>query len=311
MLGFHDNVLWAFGAIYGVLLIGTVAAYVMSARAADAGPTELVQRIRSWWVMITLVVVALALGPTGVILLFAFISYIALREYLSIIPSRKEDRLVIFLAYFVIPANTLLIWFDHYGIFVIFVPIYVFLLFPFVMALIGQVKHFLTFMGTLHWGLMTSVYNISYVAYLMMLPPEGNPNGGGAALVVFVLAVTQFNDVAQYVWGKLIGAPKIIPKVSPNKTWAGFLGGLATTTAVAFVVAPLLTPFNWWQSLLVGGVIGLAGFAGDVTISAVKRDLEIKDTSSLIPGHGGILDRIDSLTFTAPLFFHILYFYCY
>jgi len=309
MLGLNTNVWLAFAAVYAVLAVCTVVLYFVRTRRPERDLTELWQRTRSWWFMVTAIVVAILLGAPGVIALFAFVSFLALREYLSIVPSRKEDRLVVLLSYFVIPANYALIATDHYGIFLIFVPIYVFVFFPFVMVCIGQVKRFLAFMGTLHWGHMTAVYNISYVAFLMMLPAGRNPDGAGPGLVVFLLGLTSLNDVAQYAWGKLIGGPKIVPSVSPNKTWAGFLGGWATTVAASVLVAPFLTPFTLSTSLLVGAVIGLAGFAGDVTISAVKRDLEFKDTSDLIPGHGGILDRVDSLTFTAPLYFHLLYFF--
>jgi phosphatidate cytidylyltransferase len=124
--------------------------------------------------------------------------------------------------------------------------------------------------------------------------------------------MTQFNDVLQYVWGKLIGKRPIIPKVSPNKTWEGFLGGVVSTTFIAtFVTAPLLTPLSFYYGLIAGLIISVSGFIGDVVISSVKRDLEIKDSGYLIPGHGGILDRFDSLIFTAPLFFHYIYYVSY
>jgi phosphatidate cytidylyltransferase len=128
---------------------------------------------------------------------------------------------------------------------------------------------------------------------------------------LFLMFLTQFNDVMQYVWGKLLGRRKIIFKVSPKKTWGGFLGGVATTTLLGGFLGPLLTPLIGWETWIAGLIIGASGFVGDVTISALKRDLGIKDSGNLIPGHGGILDRIDSLTYTAPLFFHYLYYLHY
>lgn len=120
------------------------------------------------------------------------------------------------------------------------------------------------------------------------------------------MLLTQLNDVAQYLWGKSLGRHKIVPKVSPNKTWAGFLGGVATTTLLAWLIAPWLTPLTEMESVLAGLLIGVCGFVGDVVISALKRDIGVKDSGSLLPGHGGILDRLDSLTYTAPLFFHFI-----
>jgi phosphatidate cytidylyltransferase len=194
--------------------------------------------------------------------------------------------------------------------FIIFLPVYVFLFLPMRMALVGETAEFLRAAGTLHWGLMTTVFSISHVAFLLVLPEQHNPVAGGAGLVLFLVLLTESNDMAQYFWGKLFGRRKILPKVSPSKTWAGFIGGVATTTALAAGIAPFLTPLDLLHSLWAGSLVGVAGFVGDVVISAVKRDIGVKDSGSLIPGHGGILDRIDSLTYTAPLLFHYLrYFY--
>jgi phosphatidate cytidylyltransferase len=189
--------------------------------------------------------------------------------------------------------------------------VYLFLFLPLRMVTIGETAGFLHAAGSLHWGLMLTVFNLSHLAYLLVLPEATNPAGGGAGLVLFLMFLTQFNDVMQYVWGKAFGRHRIIPKVSPNKTWEGFIGGVATTTLLAWALAPLLTPLSGWQAPAAGLLIGLAGFTGDVNLSALKRDLGVKDSGSLIPGHGGILDRLDSLTFTAPLFFHFLYYLHY
>jgi phosphatidate cytidylyltransferase len=129
---------------------------------------------------------------------------------------------------------------------------------------------------------------------------------GGTGLVLYLLVLTEFNDIAQYVWGKLLGRRKVVPTVSPGKSWAGLLGGVASTFVVAVLLAPWLTPLAVNHACVVGILIGLGGFFGDVTISALKRDLGIKDSGSVLPGHGGILDRVDSLTFTAPLFLHFI-----
>ena len=129
---------------------------------------------------------------------------------------------------------------------------------------------------------------------------------GGAGLVFFLLFITQLNDVAQYCWGKALGRTKITPTVSPNKTWEGAIGGWLTTAAVFYVLAPYFTPLTAMEAAIMGVLVPMAGFFGDITMSAIKRDLGVKDTSRLIPGHGGVLDRLDSLTFAAPVYFHLL-----
>ncbi|NJM95119.1 MAG: phosphatidate cytidylyltransferase, partial [Acaryochloridaceae cyanobacterium CSU_5_19] len=127
---------------------------------------------------------------------------------------------------------------------------------------------------------------------------------------VYLVVLTEGNDIAQYITGKLWGQHQILPKISPSKTRAGLGGGIVITTGLSVALAPWLTPFTLLPTLGMGLLLSLMGFIGDVTISALKRDLGIKDSGTLIPGHGGILDRIDSLTYTAPLFFHITV-YCY
>jgi phosphatidate cytidylyltransferase len=155
------------------------------------------------------------------------------------------------------------------------------------------------------------VFGISHIACLLSLPEAKNPAAGGAGLVLFLVFLTQFNDVAQYVWGKMLGRHKIIPKVSPNKTWEGFLGGVVTTTLLSVLLSGWLTPLRLEAAVAAGLLISVAGFIGDVTISALKRDFSLKDSGSMLPGHGGILDRVDSLTYTSPLLFHFIYFLYY
>lgn len=271
---------------------------------------ELKARIGSWWAMVSLLVVALALGRTAMIVLLAFVSYLALKEYLTIIPTRKADRVVLLVAYLAVPVQYYWVGIGWYGMFVIFIPVYMFLILPAAMVLRGETQGFLKAAGTLHWGLMTSVFAVSHAAYLLAVPPPDAPLGMGAGLLVFLLIATEFNDVAQFVSGKLIGRRKITPRVSPNKTVGGFLGGLVATILLSTVLAPILTPIGPWQAAIIGALLATAGFFGDIVMSAVKRDLGIKDTGTMLPGHGGILDRIDSLVFTAPIFFHaVRYFY--
>ena len=303
------QVRWSFAGIFGILVVASVIVFFMSrGRDRSAGPSELQQRVRTWWIMASIFALAMVFSRTISLVFFAFVSFLAFKEYLSLIPTRRADRRAIFWAYLAIPLQYYWVGREWYGMFIVFIPVYMFLFLPMRMILIGETKDFLRAVGTLHWGLMTTVFSISHLALLLVLNPERNPNGGGAALVLYLVFLTQFNDVAQYVWGKSFGKHKVVPTVSPKKTVEGLVGGVLTTMLLGWLLGPLLTPLSPLHSLTAGLLIGLSGFVGDVTISALKRDLQVKDSGTLLPGHGGMLDRIDSLTFTAPLFFHYFYY---
>jgi phosphatidate cytidylyltransferase len=301
-------VAWALGAIFAMLLAATIAVWALGRLRPAVDWTELRQRVRTWWVMAAVFALAMLLSRRVSLAFFAFVSFLALKEYLSLTPTRRADRSVLLWAYLAIPVQYLWIDMRWYGMFIIFIPVYAFLLLPMRMVLIGETEGFLRAAGSLHWGLMTTVFSISHVAFLLVLPQDLNPHGGGPGLVLYLVFLTQFNDVAQYLWGRTLGRHKVIPKVSPGKTVEGLLGGLVTTLALAWLLAPWLTPLTAGEALLAGVLIGLGGFVGDVVISALKRDLGIKDSGTLLPGHGGILDRIDSLSYTAPLFFHFFWY---
>jgi phosphatidate cytidylyltransferase len=316
MMGFwwalEEPVRWSIGGIFAILVIATAVTFALRQLKPERNWTELRQRINSWWVMAIVFTLAIVVRREVSIAFFAFVSFLALKEYLSLIPTRRADRRVLFWAYLCIPIQYLLVAMEWYGTFIIFIPVYAFLLLPLRMITIGQTDGYLRAIGTIHWGLMTMVYSLSHAAFLLILRLRDQPDRfPGPGLVIYLVALTQLNDVFQYLWGKSIGRRKIVPAVSPGKTWGGFLGGVGTTIALSAVLGPFLTPMNVVQSLVSGVIIGLGGFVGDVSISALKRDLHIKDSGSLLPGHGGILDRVDSLTYTAPLFFHYLYYLFY
>jgi phosphatidate cytidylyltransferase len=297
--------LWGLGGVLGVLTLAVAITAVLPVLKPAGDFTNLRQRIGSWWVMIALLAGALLLGWAAVTALFAVISFVALREFLSLAPVRREDRLIVATAYLTVPISYGFIAADIYGFYLVFTPVYVFLFLPFLMACIGQTRGYLSTAATFHWAIVTCVYNLGFAAFLMRTPADQAP-AGAAGMVFFLLVATEANDVLQYVWGKLFGRRKIMPTVSPNKTWEGFLGGWISTSALIWFVGPVFLPLSGAGLAVLAVCLPLAGFAGDVTMSAIKRDIGVKDTSQLIPGHGGLLDRADSLTFTAPLYFHLV-----
>jgi phosphatidate cytidylyltransferase len=307
--GIAPPVMWALGGTYAILAIASAITWLLHVRSGG-GHGELVARVKSWWIMVTVFAAAVFVYEPLSAAFLGLISYLALKEYISMIPTRRIDRLVLLAAYLAVPVQFWLAYQAQFGHFMVFIPVWMFLLMPAVMAMSGETVGYLKSVGTLSWGLMMTVFTLSHMAYLLFSGDAANPVAGGAGLLFFLVFVAQFNDVAQYTWGKLFGRHKITPAVSPKKTWEGFLGGVFTSIALAAVIGPFLTPMDAGWSALAGGIIAGAGFLGDITESAVKRDLGVKDAGALIPGHGGILDRIDSLTYAAPVFTHFFrYFY--
>ncbi len=298
----------ALAGVVTLLMLATLAVFILARLAPKQDITELKLRVRSWWVMVAVFSIAMALDRTVSLVFLASVSVLALKEYLSLVPTRRADRPGLLWAYLAIPVQYYWIAAERYDVFIVFVPVYMLLFLATSMVLVGDTQGFLRAVATLYWGLILTVFALGHLGLLLVLPASGNPAGGGAGLLLYLVFLTQFSDVTQYVLGKLLGHRKVIPRVSPNKTWEGLLAGVATTVILAAALAPWLTPLGRGEAILAGLLIGLAGFIGDVTISAVKRDLGVKDTSTLVPGHGGILDRVDSLIFTAPLFFHLVYF---
>ncbi len=294
--------------VYALLVAGTLAVRAMAKRTSEDQYRELRQRAKTWWLMVTLFLGCLAWSRETALGFFVLVSYLALKEYLSLIPTRRADRRVLFWAYLAILLQYFWVLQGWYGMFIIFIPVYMFMLLPLRMVTIGETEGFLRSIGVLQWGLMLTVFTLSHAAYLLTLRlPDAPEVAWGPGLVLFLVALTQMNDCWQFVWGKTLGKNRIVPTVSPNKTWEGFLGGLATTTVLAGIAGPWLTPMGFLPSLGAGAIFAVGGFLGDVNLSAMKRDLGVKDAGSMLPGHGGILDRVNSLTFASMWFFHYLY----
>lgn len=309
-------------ATFALLLVASAISIGLQRSRPDKNYTELRARVRTWWVIVALVVGALCLSPNVAVWFLAFVSFLAFKEFLSLVPSRRSDHRVLFWAYLVIPMQYYWVWSGWYGMFIVFIPIYVFLFLPARMIISGDTQGFLRAIGTLQWGVVVTIFFLSHAAYLLVMPIADEPRvvpvwqsevaerWPGPGLFLLLLLLTQGNDVAQYIWGKSFGKRKISPTVSPGKTWAGFLGGLFTTVVIAGLVGPWVTMMSPLYATLAGALVAVTGIIGDLNISALKRDLGVKDSGTTLPGHGGILDRVDSLTFTAPVFFHFVW-YCY
>lgn len=300
------------GGIVALLALASLITAVLKSRqpAGTLNPViaNLDARVRAWWVMVSIFSAALFTGGLGSVILFALTSFFALREFLTLTPTRPADHRALFWAFFVVvPLQYVLVAQRWYGAFAIFIPVYVFLFIPIRCAVGGDARHFLERTAKIQWALMVCVYCVSHVPALLMLDIPGF-SGANARLVLFLVLIAQLSDVLQYVWGKLFGRHKIAPVLSPSKTWEGFLGGILSASAVGAALW-WATPFNPWQAAALSLVITIMGFFGGLVMSAIKRDRGVKDYGNLIEGHGGVMDRIDSICFAAPVFFHLVRYY--
>ncbi|HEX2892188.1 phosphatidate cytidylyltransferase [Vineibacter terrae] len=306
----HEQTLALFAGIGGLLVVASLVGFVLACRARGESPgiANLNARIKAWWVMVALIAIAFVFGKTGVIVLFALASFLALREFLTLMRTRRGDHIAIAGAFFIVlPAQYVLIGTDWYGLYSIFIPVYAFLVMPIVAALRADTKNFLTRIAEVQWGLMVCVFCVSHVPALMTLDIPGY-EGRQLLLIAFLVLVVQSSDVLQYVWGKLFGRHKIAPLLSPSKTVEGFVGGVLSASVLGAALW-WITPFSPLHAFCIALLINLMGFFGGLVMSAIKRDLGVKDWGHMIEGHGGMLDRLDSVIFAAPIFFHVVRFW--
>lgn len=272
--------------------------------AARATLANVNTRIVAWWVMSAVVLASLFMGPIGLVVLFGCLSFVALREFMTLTPTRRADHRVLLLAFFVaIPLQYALVTLEWYGLFIVLIPIGGILFVAAGCAAAGDTERFTGRIAEIQLGLIVCVYALSHVPGLLMLQIPGY-TGQNAKLLLFLILVVESSDVLQYIWGKLCGRRAIAPTISPGKTVEGFAGGIASATLLGAALWPL-TPFSPWQAAALSLAVTIVGFAGGLVMSAIKRDRGVKDFGTAIAGHGGVLDRIDSLCFAGPVFFHL------
>jgi phosphatidate cytidylyltransferase len=301
----RGQVLQILAALVAAASVASVIGFILAKRSpANVTVENLNARIRSWWVLILVGGGALLAGRTAVIVLFALLSFLALREFITQAPVRRADHSALFVCFFIaLPVQYLLVEVEWYGLFAIWIPVYAFLALPVVAALFTDTDRFLDRTAATHWGLMICVYCLSHIPALMTLRIPGYEERT-PLLMVFLVLIAQVSDILQYVWGKLFGRRAVAPVLSPKKTVEGLIGGVASVTVLGAALAPL-TPFTRWEAAAMAFLIAMLGYLGGLVMSAIKRDRGIKDWSHLIEGHGGMLDRLDSLCFSAPVFFHL------
>lgn len=298
-------------SLVAVLLAATFVAQLRFARYPDRRYGALRLRLKIWWAVVLLLTLVFVTNHAVAVLILGVISFLAFKEFFSLVPTRRADYKVLAWAYLAIPLQYYWAYLGWYGMFIIFIPVYFFLLLPMRMAMIGETRGFLRASGLLHWGLMTTVFCLSHLAGLLMLPHDAASRYNGFTLLFFLLMLTFASESIQQLvdtrWGKRI----INSKISETRTQEGLVAAVVLSGLAGYFAAPYFTPIDGWPRYIVGGCIALGGYIGESIVSAIRRDLRLKEFGNLLPGQGGVLERLDALMFTAPLFFHVVYYFYY
>jgi len=333
------------GSVLGVLLVAYFVGWALRRQPESTANPAVVRtfnnRVRAWLLMYAILIAGLVLGYVATVVLFGLISFWALREFITMTPTRRGDHRTLFFTFLFAPVQFILVGMggQYYGLYSIMIPVYASLLIPTGIAISGDPKRFLERVAKIQAGLLICVYCLSHAPAILNLPlttgPSGQPwvigtapappapgttlaetvapptsgapprqvYGSNASVLFFFVLIVQLNDVFQYLWSQLLGKRVIAPLINASRTWEGLIGGVLSTILVGLLLSSA-TPFSYWAGPI-AGIVGLAGFAGSMTMSGIKRDRGVKDYGTLVSGHAGVLDRIDSLCFAAPVFFHI------
>ena len=303
----NAEIQWVIAIILSILVVATTTFWIWNKLKPSKLVNEMTIRTRSWWGMCFIFLFASTVHPIITYIGLAFLSFFALREIYTLLELRDADRSTLLVCYLSIPIQYYFAYQGWYTMFLIFIPVFMFVIIPFLLVLSGDSDDIIRSMCILPTSLMLGVFGISHLGLLISFPEMNTGNMSGKALLLFLIFITEANDIMQFICGKIFGRHRILPKISPNKTWEGFVGGVVSTTIIGYYMG-FLTPLNTWQLISISFCISVLGFMGDAIISAVKRDFGVKDMGDSIPGHGGFLDRIDSLSTTSSPFFHLIYF---
>ncbi|SOB95176.1 phosphatidate cytidylyltransferase [Rhodobacter maris] len=302
------NLIAIFAGLFALLGLASAVGQGLRARFDPEGRNPVIAtlnaRIDGWWLMIIVLSLAFLIGRGAVLLLFAFASFSALREFLTLTHRARADHAALAAAFFlVLPAQYIALWAGWSGFFALFIPVYAFLGLPILTVLRAETAQFLSRVAETQWALMIAVYCVSHVPALLTLAIPGY-GGDTVLLIIFLLIVVQSGDVLRYFADKVFGRHHVAPRVSQTKTWEGFGFGVLAASAIGMALA-WLTPFRPLEAFAMAALISALGFFGGLVMGAIKRDRGVREWGHVIEGHGGFLDRLDSVVFAAPVFFHL------
>ena len=304
----NAEVQWVIFIILCILVFSTAAWTTWNFLKPGKLVKELLVRTRSWWIMCACFIFTTLAHPAITHIGLAFLSFALLREMYPLLKLDQRERNVALLCYTVIPVQYTLAYFGMTTLFLAFIPVFMFVLIPFMLVIRGETKGIVRSISLMPYSLVAWVYGMSHLALLFNLPEIPGFTAGPQGLLLYLIFLVGINDVLQFAWGKTIGQRAVLPNVSPNKTWEGLIGGVLSVTLIA-VALRFLTPLEAWEAAFTGFCVAVAGFMGDAIASGIKRDLGIKNSGNAIPGHGGYLDRLDGFSAAAAPFFHLIYFF--
>ncbi len=327
---FSYELLILFSFVVIALAAATMIARYLSRQANPSfNPAQLQRfflRLRAWWMIVLFVVFGLVVSRVGIIVIFALISFWAFREFITMTPTRRGDHRALFWSLVVFtPLQYVLIglgqtnweWkpgkpIDFYGLYSIMIPVYASLFIPARIAMAGDHKRFLERSAQITAGLLICVYSLSYAPALLdlqLVRSNGTAwKGSEAGLLFFFILISQLSDVLQWSWGQIAGKHIVAPEISNSRTWEGCIGG-SLTAGLCGAALSWVTPFQIYEAAIISIIVAFLGFAGGMTMSAIKRNRGVQDYGTLVMGHAGVLDRIDMLCFSAPIFYHITRFF--
>ncbi len=314
---------WVLAALFASLVVGSIARFIALRNAEQALRSKRLASLRTWWLLAIAVSASLLAGRPGICLLLATASCIGWFEITRMLSPRPADTVAINAGYALIVINYLLILLGSLEFFVVFLPLASLLVLAVLLLIQDESQGYIRSAGGMLWGIMFLGYGVSHAVALLLLPSSAQGPLGAVGWFLFLVILTEADDIFQAIIGRMFGSHKkhaIAPIISPNKTWEGFFGGMIVIVILAPLIAPWLTNLGqqagplsiaqplqaWVAPMLAAILISLAGFFGDINMSAIKRDAGIKDSSKLLPGMGGVIDRIDSLSMTAPVFVYFL-----
>jgi phosphatidate cytidylyltransferase len=316
MLSLSPRLLAVLAVMFAALAVGTLIRVVMLRGAAPELIRSRVDSLRTWWLLACLFAVAVAIGELGVLLALVTVALLGVLEFLGLLGWPNVGRPTATILFLLVPLYYLMAFVlsGQQDLILQIAPVVFFLLIGGMRSWLGLTQGYVRTTAALFWGLILFVYSPSHAYLLVQLPGVPEPWVGRIGWVLYLVLLTETNDIMQAIIGRRFGTRKITPTVSPNKSMEGLVGGVLATSLLGVLTAPWLTSLTLNRSFAMGVLVSLAaslsisffGFLGDINMSGIKRDVGVKDGSRLLPGQGGMMDRIDSLTFTAPVFYYFV-----